>query len=72
MGNDEDGYLTSTRWSAIGTHRGVGIYGPPTGRPRPLWGITQHRIVRGRIAEEWLMFNEFEVMQVIYRDRQGS
>ena len=68
MGNDQDGYLTSTRWSAVGTHRGNGIYGMPTGRRVHLWGITQHRFVGGRITEEWLMFNEFEVMQQIFRD----
>jgi predicted ester cyclase len=68
MGNDEDGHLTSTRWSAVGTHRGNGIYGPPTRRRVHIWGITQHRIVAGRIVEEWMLFNEFEVMQQIYRD----
>ncbi len=68
MGNDEDGYLTATRWSAVGTHLGNGIYGAPTGRRVHLWGITQHRFVGGRITEEWLLFNEFEVMQQIWRD----
>jgi hypothetical protein len=33
-----------------------------------LWGITQHRIVGGIIQAEWMMFNEFDVMQQIYRD----
>ena len=41
------------------THRAPGAH----------WGITQHRFVGGRIIEEWLLFNEFEVMQQIYRDR---
>ena len=68
MGNDQDGYLTAMRWSIVGTHRGNGIYGPPSGRPVYLWGITQHSIKDGRIAEEWTLFNEFEVMQQIYRD----
>lgn len=68
MGNEERGYTTSVRWSIVGTHRGAGIYGPPTGRPVYLWGITQHRIEGGRIQEEWMMFNEFEVMQQIYRE----
>ena len=68
MGNDEDGYLTSTRWSITGTHRGYGIYGPPTGRPIRMWGISQHKIKDGKIAEEWMLFNEFAVMQQIYRD----
>ncbi len=68
MGNDEEGYRTATRWSAVGTHRGHGIYGPPTGRRITMWGITQHLIRNGKIQEEWMMWNEFDVMQQIYRD----
>ncbi|GMR10563.1 MAG: ester cyclase [Anaerolineae bacterium] len=68
MGNDRDGYLTSVRWSIVGTHRGAGIYGPPTGRRIYMWGITQHHIKDGMIVEEWMLFNEFSVMQQIYRD----
>lgn len=68
MGNEADGYLTSVRWSAVGTHRGGGMYGAPTGRRVFLWGITQHRVAGGRVQEEWMMFNEFEVMQQILRD----
>jgi hypothetical protein len=33
-----------------------------------MWGITQQRITHARVAEEWMVFNEFEVMQQIYRD----
>ncbi|RII16084.1 SnoaL-like polyketide cyclase [Streptomyces sp. YIM 130001] len=68
MGNDDEGYLTSIRWSAVATHRGYGLYGRPTGRRVHLWGICQQRIRDGVIHEEWMMFNEFEVMQQIYRD----
>ena len=68
MGNDREGYVVSVRWSMVGTHRGHGVYGPPTGRPVYMWGITQHAIEDGRISEEWMMFNEFEVMQQIYRE----
>jgi predicted ester cyclase len=68
MGNDAEGYLASVRWSLAGTHRGFGIYGPPTGRRIAMWGITQQRIRHGRVVEEWMVFNEFEVMQQIYRD----
>ena len=62
MGNDKDGYLTSERWSAMGTHSGAGIYGDPTNRPVQLWGITQHEIVEGRIVKEWMLFNELDLM----------
>jgi predicted ester cyclase len=65
MGNERDGYLASMRWSAVGTHLGFGPYGPPTRRQIRLWGITQYRIVNGRIREEWMMFNEFDVLQQI-------
>lgn len=68
MGNDNDGYLTSVRWSIVGTHRGHGIYGKPTGRQVYIWGITQHQIKDSKIHEEWMLFNEFEVMQQIYKD----
>jgi predicted ester cyclase len=68
MGNDKEGYLASVRWSIVGTHRGAGIYGQPTGRPVYICGNSQHRIVDGRIVEEWMLFNEFAVMQQIYRD----
>jgi predicted ester cyclase len=68
MGNDQDGYLTSVRWSIVGTHRGAGIYGPPTGRSIYMWGISQHHIKNGEIVEEWMLFNEFALMQQIYRD----
>jgi predicted ester cyclase len=68
MGNDQEGYLTSVRWSIVGTHRGAGIYGPPTGRSIYMWGISQHHIKDGMIVEEWMLFNEFALMQQIYRD----
>jgi predicted ester cyclase len=68
MGNEADGYLVSVRWSALGTHRGHGVYGAPTGRRVALWGISQHRIEQGRIAQEWTLFNEFEILQQILRD----
>jgi predicted ester cyclase len=69
MGNERDGYLVSARWSALGTHRGHGFYGPPTGRRVALWGISQYHIRGGRIAQEWTLFNEFEVLQQIYREQ---
>ncbi len=62
MGNDNNGYLTSERWSAMGTHTGPGSYGEPTNRPIEIWGITQHEIVDGRIIAEWMLFNELDLM----------
>jgi predicted ester cyclase len=68
MGNDADGYVASVRWTAVGTHRGHGIYGAPTGRRALLWGLSQHRVVGGEIVEEWTAFNELDVLQQLLRD----
>ena len=65
LGNDKDGYLTSERWSAMGTHSGAGAYGEPTNRSIEIWGITQHEIVDGRIIGEWMLFNELDLMMQI-------
>ena len=68
MGNDEEGYLVSLRWSAVGTHIGFGVYGPPTGRQCRIWGIDQYKMKGGRICEQWQMFNEFDLLQQILAD----
>ncbi|MXW84629.1 MAG: ester cyclase [Boseongicola sp. SB0673_bin_14] len=69
MGNDTDGWLVSTRWSADGTHSGATIYGEPTGKRCQIWGITQWRIRDGRVVREWQLFNEFDLMMQIARAR---
>lgn len=65
MGNEAEGFMTSVRWSGVGTHRGFGVYGTPTGRQCRIWGILQQRVVGGKIVEEWMMFNEFDLLQQI-------
>ena len=61
MGNDAEGYLVAIRWSMLGTHRGNGRYGEPTGREVNLWGITHWVIADNRVTQEWTTFNEFGV-----------
>ncbi|MGH3260930.1 MAG: ester cyclase, partial [Trebonia sp.] len=68
MGNATDGFAVSVRWTALGTHRGCGLYGQPTGRRVHLWGLSQLYIVQGRIVEEWALFNEFDVLAQLLRD----
>ena len=70
MGNEAEGYLASERWSATGTHQGGGLYGQPTGRRVQIWGITQQRIVGGKITHEWMLFNELDLMMQIAAARQ--
>ncbi|NEI74946.1 hypothetical protein GR212_36045 [Rhizobium lusitanum] len=66
MGNAREGYIVSIRWSAIGTHRGFGPYGEPTGKQVNLWGISQWAVDRGRIQKEWTVFNEFGVLTQLF------
>ena len=72
MGNDADGYLISTRWSAEGTHAGGTLYLAPTGQPCQIWGITQWRVSDGQVRQEWQLFNELDVMIQIAKARQGG
>ncbi len=65
MGNAREGYLIAIRWSMLGTHRGNGRYGAPTGREINLWGITHWVIEDGKVTKEWTMFNEFGVLMQI-------
>ncbi|GAA1394376.1 ester cyclase [Luteococcus peritonei] len=69
MGNDEDGYRVSLRWSGAGTHRGHALYGEPSGRRVHLWGISQLYVSGGRITTEWSLFNEFDVLAQIMADQ---
>jgi len=68
MGNEAEGFSVSVRWTAIGTHRGHGPYGVPTGRRVHLWGLDQLYIRDGRIVEQWALFNEFDVLGQLLRD----
>jgi hypothetical protein len=72
MGNDAEGYRASVRWSGTGTHRGHGLYGEPTNRRVHLWGISQLYVVGGEIVEDWMLFNEFDVLGQLLRDEPLS
>lgn len=69
MGNQQDGFLVSVRWGAIGTHKGNGIYGPPTNKDCSIWGITQWEIKKNMIVKEWTVFNEFSIFVQLLRDK---
>ena len=69
MGNERDGFRISVRWTALGTHRGFGLYGKPTNRRVHLWGISHLYVTDGLVTEEWSLFNEFDVMAQILSDQ---
>ena len=69
MGNEQDGYLISIRWGAIGTHKGNGYYGAPTDKECYIWGITQWQIEHNKIIKEWTAFNEFGILMQLLGDK---
>lgn len=46
------------RWSYCGTHSGHGAYGPPSGAPLALLGISHFELRNGRIVNEWMVVDE--------------
>ena len=72
MGNDDDGYLISTRWSAEGRHTGGTLYREPTNAKCQLWGITQWRVKGAKIEQEWQLFNEFDLIMQISKARVSA
>jgi len=72
MGNEQEGYLISTRWSAEGTHTAGTVYRDPTGAACQIWGITQWRVKDERIEQEWQLFNEFDLMMQIAKARRNG
>ncbi|MGB1033541.1 MAG: ester cyclase [Primorskyibacter sp.] len=71
MGNDQDGWRISTRWSAEGTHSGGTLYRSPTGAQCQIWGITQWHVENGQIVREWQLFNELDLMMQIAAARMA-
>jgi steroid delta-isomerase-like uncharacterized protein len=58
-----EGDRVVTRWTAHGTHQGELAGIPATGNLSTVTGITVDRIVNGKIAESWGIFDQFRMMQ---------
>jgi len=60
-GSDHVDHL-AVRWSVCGKHTGEYLGIAATGRPVYIMGVTHRRIVSGRIAVEWTVFDSLGVM----------
>ena len=58
-----EGDKVVTRWTAHGTHQGELLGIPATGKSSTVTGISIDRIVNGKIAESWGIFDQFGMMQ---------
>ncbi len=53
------------RWSVRGTHAGFGHFGPPTGAPVYIMGLSHAEIVDGRVQKEWMVTDEVVIWKQI-------
>ena len=58
-----EGDQVVTRWTGHGTHQGELAGIPATGKSSTVTGININRIVNGKIAESWGIFDQFGMMQ---------
>ncbi|HSP76021.1 MAG TPA: ester cyclase [Cryobacterium sp.] len=59
-----EGDKVVSRYTVRGTHTGSSDeYGPPTGRPMVMEGITVYRFSGGKLAEMWDRYDTLAVMQ---------
>jgi steroid delta-isomerase-like uncharacterized protein len=58
-----EGDKVVTRWSAHGTNKGELLGMPATGKTSTVTGIAVDRLVNGKIAESWGIFDQFGMMQ---------
>lgn len=58
-----EGDTVAARWMMRGTHQGLFLGNPPTGRPVEVQGIIFARISNGRIAEDWTLIDQMGILQ---------
>ncbi|MGG4152440.1 ester cyclase [Peribacillus muralis] len=63
--NDNDAWDVSVRWRLQGLHEGIGYFGQPSWKPVEIPGITQLRVIDGKVVEEWMTFDGLDVLKQI-------
>lgn len=63
---ESDGMIAAVRWSLKGTHLGNGQFGPPSGKPVTILGMSHFRFKHGKIAQEWTVWDEIAVLMQIH------
>jgi steroid delta-isomerase-like uncharacterized protein len=58
-----EGEKVVTRWTGHGTNQGELLGMPATGKSSTVTGIVVDRLVNGKIAESWGIFDQFGMMQ---------
>ena len=69
MGNDADGYASRCAGRRSAPIADTALYGDADRAAGcTLWGLSQLYFSDGRIVEDWMLFNEFDVLAQILRD----
>ena len=63
---ETDGYIAAVRWTLDGTHSGDGLFGPPSGNPISILGISHFRFEGDRIVQEWTVWDEVAVLMQVH------
>jgi predicted ester cyclase len=61
----------SLRWSVSARHTGDGAYGPATGAPVYILGVSHHRVMNGRVREDISIWDDLAVRRQIETARLG-
>ncbi|MFJ9130290.1 ester cyclase [Streptomyces sp. NPDC102340] len=59
-------------WRLEGHYTGVPAYGPATGEPVSILGVSHYTVREGKIAEEWRIFDELALLTQIERHRRAG
>jgi predicted ester cyclase len=59
------------RWGLRGTHTGFGHFGPPTGAPVYVMGLSQAHVVDGQIRFEWVVTDEVSIWKQILAHQES-
>lgn len=66
LGDSSRGWRVATRWTLRGTHEGPGAYGPVSGRPMRLLGMTHMWLRGGQVVREWTVFDEYALLRLLH------
>ncbi|WP_150467288.1 ester cyclase [Francisella sp. SYW-9] len=59
----------AVRWSLVGKHTHLGMFGPATNEDILIIGESHYQIVNGKIYQEWTVFDEVAVLTQVERAR---
>jgi predicted ester cyclase len=63
-----EGDTVAVRWRLTGLHQGNGFFGPPTGKPVNMPGISHFVVSGGKIEQEWIVFDAFDVLCQVHAE----